>query len=313
MKQRIEEALTPFGPVFDGTRLVDFTHAPRGPAAVVIGPSCGQLYCTGRDACDFLNRMTTLSPHRMKDSSHQHGFILEHTGKIKVSFDLYRHNAEAVSLFCAPSELQLLTDTLSMFHFAEDIEFKPMSPRQMLVIPTQTSEVGPKPTNAVDLMDWRGRTGVIARVCPVSELISQLKELFENQSTVGGYDAFERLRIGLGIGHWLHEYTPAVTPLDVNGHGGIVEQKGCYPGQEVIERTLAIGRPARKLALIVGERLHTGHNVFDTSDKKVGIITSVMNYDETSMCGLAIVKGKVDAAQAFYTPEGNATLREIED
>ncbi|NDG86203.1 MAG: hypothetical protein EBX52_14335, partial [Proteobacteria bacterium] len=38
-------------------------------------------------------------------------------------------------------------------------------------------------------------------------------------------------------------------PLEVNLRHAISDQKGCYPGQEVIEKIIAIGSPARKLCL----------------------------------------------------------------
>jgi len=41
-------------------------------------------------------------------------------------------------------------------------------------------------------------------------------------------------------------------PLEVNLQSAIHDQKGCYPGQEVIEKIIAIGSPARKLCLFQG-------------------------------------------------------------
>ena len=39
-------------------------------------------------------------------------------------------------------------------------------------------------------------------------------------------------------------------PLEVNLRHAISDQKGCYPGQEVIEKIIAIGSPARRLCLL---------------------------------------------------------------
>lgn len=39
-------------------------------------------------------------------------------------------------------------------------------------------------------------------------------------------------------------------PLEVNLESAIHDQKGCYPGQEVIEKIIAIGSPAKKLCLV---------------------------------------------------------------
>ena len=39
-------------------------------------------------------------------------------------------------------------------------------------------------------------------------------------------------------------------PLEVNLQSAIHDQKGCYPGQEVIEKIIAIGSPAKRLCLV---------------------------------------------------------------
>lgn len=39
-------------------------------------------------------------------------------------------------------------------------------------------------------------------------------------------------------------------PLEVNLKSAIHDQKGCYPGQEVIEKIIAIGSPAKKLCVV---------------------------------------------------------------
>lgn len=315
MKPKSKEMLAQFGPIFDGAILRGFSMPPVGPRVAVLGPECGELQCTGEDACEFINRMTTLSPHKMSDGGYQQGFLLEHNGKIKVSFDLYRHNQQSLRLFCAPNELALLADTLEMFHFAEDIEFTQHAPRQMLVLMTSEAVnlAGSREPEDTVLEQWRSQSELHTRVCNLDELVSHILTIFDGGCTVEGFDDFQRLRIGLGIGSWLHEYTSSVTPLDVNGLAGIVQHKGCYPGQEVIERTLALGRPAKKLARIIGTQLLEGHEVLDDSEKKVGVITSVVKFDESSMCGLAIVKGKIDFSQIFHTSQGTVSLCAVGD
>ena len=49
------------------------------------------------------------------------------------------------------------------------------------------------------------------------------------------------------------ELTESVTPLEIGLRDSIADQKGCYPGQEVIEKIIALGSPPRRLARIDGE------------------------------------------------------------
>ncbi len=39
-------------------------------------------------------------------------------------------------------------------------------------------------------------------------------------------------------------------PLEINLQNAIHDQKGCYPGQEVIEKIIAIGSPSKRLCLV---------------------------------------------------------------
>lgn len=50
---------------------------------------------------------------------------------------------------------------------------------------------------------------------------------------------------------WNHEFfhNETSSPLEVNLGSAVHDQKGCYPGQEVIEKIIALGSPPKKLAL----------------------------------------------------------------
>jgi len=65
-------------------------------------------------------------------------------------------------------------------------------------------------------------------------------------------------------------------PLEVNLRGAVHDNKGCYPGQEVIEKIISLGSPAKKLCLLSGvtsESLPTA--LFDSkTGAEVGTLTS---------------------------------------
>ncbi len=54
------------------------------------------------------------------------------------------------------------------------------------------------------------------------------------------------------------EIVPDANPLDIGFFEAIHPNKGCYPGQEVIERTLAKGSPAKRLVLARGKAPASG-------------------------------------------------------
>ncbi|MBC7396281.1 MAG: hypothetical protein H7333_02465 [Bdellovibrionales bacterium] len=43
----------------------------------------------------------------------------------------------------------------------------------------------------------------------------------------------------------------SVNPLEINLRAVVHDQKGCYPGQEVIEKIISLGSPAKRLCLLV--------------------------------------------------------------
>jgi folate-binding protein YgfZ len=68
-------------------------------------------------------------------------------------------------------------------------------------------------------------------------------------------------------------------PLEVNLRSAIHDNKGCYPGQEVIEKIISLGSPAKKLCLLEGDTSTITllpAVLFDsTTGLEVGSITSV--------------------------------------
>jgi aminomethyltransferase len=63
----------------------------------------------------------------------------------------------------------------------------------------------------------------------------------------------------------------------------IADNKGCYPGQEVIEKIISLGAPARRIALIEGQgpAPRPGDAIFNVAEPatEVGQVTSVSAVD----------------------------------
>ena len=98
-----------------------------------------------------------------------------------------------------------------------------------------------------------------------------------------------------------HELLESFTPLDVGCMGGIVQQKGCYPGQEVIERTIALGRPAKKLVSVSMKQFRNSHQIKDSDHRDVGQITTlVSSFSGDGAEGLAVVKYTLPLSETYY-------------
>lgn len=67
-----------------------------------------------------------------------------------------------------------------------------------------------------------------------------------------------------------------VNPLEVNLGHAIADQKGCYPGQEVIEKIIALGSPARRLCRVRSDSPLPSPplTLTDESGAESGVLTS---------------------------------------
>ncbi len=75
------------------------------------------------------------------------------------------------------------------------------------------------------------------------------------------------------------------SPLDINLGNALADQKGCYPGQEVIEKIISIGQAPKKLCVVsIADGGVRGEALFD-GESEVGIITSL-----DGAAGLAILR-----------------------
>jgi aminomethyltransferase len=101
---------------------------------------------------------------------------------------------------------------------------------------------------------------------------------FGNAKTVS-VETIEGWRID-SLRPWVdRELTDASVPLEAGLVDAIAPNKGCYPGQEVIEKIVSLGSPARRLALIEGSGPvpAVGAKMLNTAEPagEVGLITSV--------------------------------------
>ncbi len=89
------------------------------------------------------------------------------------------------------------------------------------------------------------------------------------------------------------EITRDVIPLEVGLKETIAENKGCYPGQEVIEKIIARGAPPKRLVQIQGraEILYRGDQIYNLADPptEIGQITSI-THTENKFLALALIK-----------------------
>ena len=118
--------------------------------------------------------------------------------------------------------------------------------------------------------------------------------------------AWEALRIEAGLPRWAREVDARAIPNELDWlRTGVRLNKGCYPGQETIARTVNLGRPPRRLVQLQlagwqGQLPEVGARVYlpagdNPAGKAVGTITSVARHWELGNIALALVRRGVPA------------------
>ena len=82
---------------------------------------------------------------------------------------------------------------------------------------------------------------------------------------------------------------------------GITDGKGCYPGQEVIERTLALGRPSTQM-LHGSDEVARDADIF-AGERKVGRVIAC-SFANGQYNGLALIKSANSDALTWTTNNG---------
>ncbi|MFN7686010.1 MAG: YgfZ/GcvT domain-containing protein [Oligoflexia bacterium] len=219
---------------------------------------------SGPDSRDFLHRLTTLDVRNLRPGhppSSSWGFILTATGRIRAAFFL-TCIAESEFLFEFDAGHggewdRALVEAIDQYTFAEKQELSPPSKDPCVWVLGDLSD--PKlHESAHDFgLKWIshgdrdfGRQWISAW----GQNCEQWKnELLRSGASALEEGALERWRLEKVRPWFCHEVGPEVMPLELGLLDGITQGKGCYPGQEVIERILTQGSTPRKLARLRGD------------------------------------------------------------
>lgn len=237
----------------------------------VYSPDRILLALRGADTADFLNRLLSLDCKTMAVGTASRAFHLDARGKIVLALRLLRVADDAVWIDVDPADADAVRDRLDMFHFGERFAIEPVTTHRLVCV------------FSADAPAVEGHVVASDRFGPGFDVYAPHAVAVPGEPVDLAWCTARRIEHGAPA--WPFEYRPEITPLDV-GLAGVSEGKGCYPGQEVIERTLALGRPARRLVRVrldapaePGPLLH--------ADKPAGLLTSV-----AGIHGLALIKYK---------------------
>lgn len=302
-------------------------RAAREGCAVFDRSDRDRLRFAGPDATDFLHRLLTRSVTGMEPGDCGPAFLLDARGRVRAALHLLRLDATTFLADCAPGAGAGALAALDQYHFGEDLSLAVAEGFGLLTLqgpgaagvlaslgaePPPPGRHGETTLGAVALRIAGGTHGYDLWV-PVDAVTDVLSVLSAAGAVPGDGDTLEALRVDAGVPEWPAELNEETTPLEADARAGVTEGKGCYPGQEVIERTIALGRPARALRRLVLEGAAGPGAALALDGDVVGHLTSVATRPDGVAVALALVKHRhVDVAGPF-TVEGGGVARPREE
>lgn len=292
---------------------------------------------SGPDAQDFLHRVTTVNLRAMAPGEGAPGCLLSGQGKIHGWFHLWNiAPAEYGFEFDAGEAEQWkkeLLASLDRITFAEKMTVTDVTALASRWILTDAEEAGTLlgrwgaseltagKTTAIDEEIRINHHGdrefgrVWLSVWGREQRLAQWLDRALPEATEIGWDKVNRWRIEQGRPWMGSEITESTIPLEVGLTDTIAPNKGCYPGQEVVERIIAHGSPAKRLCTIRGKAPAPAPGTVLLNDAEpaaeVGQVTSSVVTDG-GFVALAIIR-KIQAKEGLSVKwsGGSATVERV--
>ncbi len=253
-------------------------EAIRDGVGLFDADSYGQIRISGPDAPAFLHRMTSNEVLKRPVGEGFYNAILDRKGMVRSLFYMIR-SAEAEFLLITPPQLREKTcKILTMMKLAEKVTVEDQSAdRRLVMLVGPGSEKDQKVPGT--FWSWTENTfgvPVVNLSGPVEEMERWKREV---TATPLSPEAIKLLQIKAGFPEYGVDIDESHILLEARLPYTYQRQKGCYPGQEVVERILTYGkgRTPKSLCRLTAEGEQTiapKTEIFSNPGEKAGHITS---------------------------------------
>ena len=273
----------------------EFLALTRGCAVYDLGWRA-KIIVTGKDRHRWLNGMVT---NNIKDLPLNHGnysFLLNPQGRIQG--DLYAFNrGDYLLLDTDRSQLEPLTKTLKRYIIMDDVQLTDASDKltavgvqgphaQKVLKQIGIDVTGLNQMQVVDLV-WKDigisvahTTGGDLQVYELWSAINNIEKLWDALVQAGatpvGAEALERFRILIGAPKYGSDIRERDLPQETEQKHALNFTKGCYIGQEIVERIRSRGNVHRSFTgFIFSGQIPSPGTKLQAEGKEVGEITSI--------------------------------------
>lgn len=288
-------------------------RAVRENAALLSLVDSGLLEVTGTERTGYVHDLVTNDVASLGPGQGVRAMMLTPTkGRVVADF-LVCSTPEALWIECFGGSAPAVLELLEKFYFGQEVTFSDRSaaysvlslqgPRSGAVLQTvgaavpgpsaganEETTIGDRDVRVVRWTDT-GEVGFHLWAA-VGEAPAIAAELISGGAVEGTHEAWDVLQIEAGIAVFGRDLSEDIIPLEAPTENAISHTKGCYPGQEVIARLWARGRPAKHLRgmRFEGEAMPAAGSVFDADDKSgVARVTASAASPDLGSIGLAYI------------------------
>ena len=228
----------------------------------------GRLKVSGKDRVSFLHRLLSVDIKNLKSGECITGCFLTGTAKIQCLLDVYA-GEDALWIDTHESKAAHVAELFEKFHFNEDVNFEDV-----------TGEYAEIAVEGPDSDSWRGHfSGDIVMAKSISGEKGFRVWCLPSKALPGipwvGFKALETLRLEAGEPYFGIDITDATLQPETGRDDWASTTKGCYAGQEIIQRVRNFGHPSRLLVKLETDTAGDLRGAKILSDgSEAGVITS---------------------------------------
>ena len=254
-----------------------------------------KISLTGGDRVRWLNGMVTNNVRDLDEGQGAYAFLLNPQGRILG--DMYAYNrGESVTVDTDRAQVEKILATFDHYIIMDDVEARNLSegltalgiggPRSREVLAAAGFAVPEMRALQAESVSWKGIDCTVVRgdeeqfstyeIWVAPENVRQLwDELRKAGATAVGAEALELHRIVSGIPRYGVDIRERDLPQETEQARALNFDKGCYVGQEIVERIRSRGAVHRKFSGFIAEVPVTPGSKIRAGDKDVGEVTSV--------------------------------------
>ncbi len=217
------------------------SQTPLDTPGVVEAIRWGVIELSGPDAADFLNRLTTLNFKRWDASVTRLGaFLTGRSGVVALGY--FQSHGQAFHFILPFEQVASALEHIEKFHFAENMEVHDRTSEWFV---SGSWRLVPPPIAASSSWKDAFLSELTWTKCGAGEL-KQWQSATMKERRISEAD-FDELRTSSGMPWVGKEIDSTVLVLEAGLERAVDRNKGCYPGQEVVERIFTYGQVNKKL------------------------------------------------------------------